>query len=174
MSLSLRPATPEDIAALHALIERGYRGESAKKGWTHEADLLGGQRTSTDELSGIITDPDQVILLAQSGGVLIGCVRVMRQGDGSAYLGMLTVDPVRQAGGMGRTLLEAAEAEARSRFGARRMEMTVISTRSELIAWYERRGYRLTGRTAPFPADVQDFGDLPPQTLEFVVMDRAL
>ncbi|MBJ7484508.1 GNAT family N-acetyltransferase [Brevundimonas sp.] len=174
MTLSLRPATAEDIPALHALIERGYRGESAKRGWTHEADLLGGQRTSTDELSGIITDPDQVILLAQSGGVLIGCVRVMRQGDGSAYLGMLTVDPVRQAGGMGRTLLEAAEAEARSRFGVGRMEMTVISTRSELIAWYERRGYRLTGRTAPFPADVQDFGDLPPQTLEFVVMDRAL
>ena len=174
MTLSLRPATAEDIPALHALIERGYRGVSAKRGWTHEADLLGGQRTSTDELSGIITDPDQVILLAQSGGVLIGCVRVMRQGEGSAYLGMLTVDPVRQAGGMGRTLLEAAEAEARSRFGVGRMEMTVISTRSELIAWYERRGYRLTDRTAPFPADVQDFGDLPPQTLEFVVMDRAL
>ncbi len=174
MSLNLRPATADDILALHALIERGYRGESAKRGWTHEADLLGGQRTSAEELSGIVADPDQVILLAHSGGVLIGCVRVMHQVDGSAYLGMLTVDPVRQASGMGRTLLETAEAEAGIRFGARRMEMTVISTRSELIAWYERRGYRLTGRTAPFPADVQDFGDLPPRTLEFVVMDKPL
>ena len=173
-ALDLRPATPADISALHALIESAYRGEGAKAGWTHEADLLGGARTTDGELAAIIADPDQVMLLAEAQGAVAGCVRVMRQPGGPAYLGMLTVSPDRQAGGLGRALLTAAEAEAKQRFGAPHMEMTVISTRSELIAWYERRGYVLTGERRPFPAEAQDFGDLPWRDLEFVVLEKPL
>lgn len=167
-----RAATSADIPVLRRLIESAYRGEGAKAGWTHEADLLGGARTSDAELAGIIADPDQVMLMAEDAGETVGCVRVMRQADGSTYLGMLTVSPGRQAAGKGRVLLAAAEAEAASRFGSPRMEMTVISTRSELIAWYERRGYGLTGERRPFPAEAQDFGDLPELDLEFVVMEK--
>lgn len=121
-----RAATPADVPALCRLIESAYRGDSAKAGWTHEADLLGGDRTSDAELAGIIADPDQVMLTSQDQGETVGCVRVMRQPDGSTYLGMLTVSPLRQAGGLGRRLLAAAEAEAVRRFGSSRMEMTVI------------------------------------------------
>lgn len=169
-----RAATSADVPALRCLIESAYRGDSAKAGWTHEADLLGGDRTSEAELAGIIADPDQVLLMTEDAGEAVGCVRVMRQADGPTYLGMLTVSPGRQAGGLGRALLAAAETEAIARFTAPRMEMTVISTRSELIAWYERRGYSLTGERRPFPAEVQDFGDLPKLDLEFVVMEKAL
>lgn len=169
-----RAATPADIPALRRLIESAYRGEGAKAGWTHEADLLGGARTSDAELAGIIADPDQVLLMTEDAGEAVGCVRLMRQADGSAYLGMLTVSPLRQAGGLGRRLLAAAEAEAVGRFASPRMEMTVISTRSELIAWYERRGYALTGERRPFPVEVQDFGDLPARDLEFVVLEKRL
>ena len=169
-----RAATSVDIPTLRRLIESAYRGDSAKAGWTHEADLLGGDRTSDAELAGIIADPDQIMLTSQDRGEIVGCVRVMRQPDGSTYLGMLTVSPLRQAGGLGRRLLAAAEAEAVRRFGSSRMEMTVISTRAELIAWYERRGYALTGEHRPFPAEAQDFGDLPPLELEFVVLEKAL
>ena len=49
---------------------------------------------------------------------------------------MLTVDPERQASGIGRMILAAAEDHAAA-FGAARVEMTVIAQRSELIAWYE-------------------------------------
>lgn len=172
--LVFRPATQADIPALHALIESAYRGETAKAGWTHEADLLGGPRTDAAELAGVIADPDQVMLLGEEGDALIACVKVVRQGDGPAYLGMVTVSPARQAGGLGRSVLSAAEQEAVRRFGSRRMEMTVISTRSELIAWYERRGYIQTGERRPFPAEAQDFGDLPPLDLEFVVLEKPL
>lgn len=163
-----RAATPDDVAALRPLIERAYRGDTAKAGWTHEADLLFDDRTSADELTGLIADPDRVVLLAHRDGVLIGCVQVARAGEDLAYLGMLTVEPTLQASGLGRRLLAAAEVEAVSRFGARRMEMTVIRRRAELIAWYERRGYAPTGETRPFPVD-------PPRPeLAFVVLEKGL
>ena len=169
-----RPATTADVEALHALVTRAYRGDAARLGWTHEADLLDGQRTDVEALTEAVEDADKVILMAHHGGVLIGCVMLMRQGDGAAYLGMLSVDPVRQASGLGRRLLVAAEAEAAARFGAGRIEMTVIRQRPELIAWYERRGYTLTGATADFPMDDERFG-LPKRTdLQFVVLAKTL
>nr|WP_313519802.1 GNAT family N-acetyltransferase [Brevundimonas diminuta] len=171
---TFRPAAPDDVPALHRLIESAYRGDSAKAGWTHEADLLGGQRTDEAELRDILADASRVLLLAEIDGVLTGCVQVDKQGEGLAYLGLLTVDPRRQAGGLGRWLIAAAEAEAIDRFGATRMEMTVIRQRAELIAWYERRGYRLTGETRPFPLDDERFGLPQTRELEFVVLERAL
>lgn len=166
--IAIRAATSDDVAALHPLIERAYRGETAKAGWTHEADLLFDDRTSAAELASLIADPDRVIMLAHRDGALIGCVQVAHVGDDLTYLGMLTVEPTVQASGLGRCLLAAAESEAVARFGARRMEMTVIHRRAELIAWYERRGYAPTGETRPFPVD-------PPRPeLDFVVLEKAL
>ncbi|MFS0711650.1 GNAT family N-acetyltransferase [Brevundimonas phoenicis] len=171
---TFRPAAPDDVSALHRLIESAYRGDSAKAGWTHEADLLGGQRTDEAELRDILTDASRMILLAEVDGVLTGCVQVADQGQGLSYLGLLTVDPARQAGGLGRLLIDAAEAEAAARFAATRMEMTVIRQRAELIAWYERRGYRLTGETRPFPMDDERFGLPRTRELEFVVLEKTL
>lgn len=166
--LTFRAATSSDVAALHALVERAYRGDSAKAGWTHEADLLSGARTSADELAALIADPDRVILLAHRDETLVGGVQVARVGGDLTYLGMLTVEPTLQASGVGRRLLAAAEAEAVARFDARRMEMTVIGRRAELIAWYERRGYVRTGEERPFPVT-----PLRPE-LAFVVLEKSL
>ncbi|MGE7196953.1 GNAT family N-acetyltransferase [Brevundimonas naejangsanensis] len=169
-----RPAASADVPALRALIESAYRGDSAKAGWTHEADLLEGQRTDEAELRDILADASRLLLLAEIDGALIGCVQVADQGEGLAYLGLLTVDPARQAGGLGRRLIDAAEAEAAARFAATRMEMTVIRQRAELIAWYERRGYRLTGETRPFPLDDPRFGLPRTRDLAFVVLEKTL
>lgn len=169
-----RPAAPDDVPALRVLIESAYRGDAARAGWTHEADLLEGQRTDEAELRDILADASRVILLAEVDGALTGCVQVADQGQGLAYLGLLTVDPARQAGGLGRLLIEAAEAEAAARFAATRMEMTVIRQRAELIAWYERRGYRLTGETRPFPLDDPRFGLPRTRDLAFVVLEKTL
>lgn len=169
----MRGATPADIPALHALIESAYRGESATRGWSHEADLLGGQRTDEDALADIIADPAQTILLAEAEGAPVGCVCVADRGERGGYLGMLTVRPDLQAAGLGRRLLDAAEAHARG-FGARTMEMTVIHRRADLIAWYLRRGYVDTGRTAPFPLDDPRFGLPKTRDLHFVVLAKTL
>lgn len=162
---------------MHALVEGGYRGESAKRGWTHEADLLGGQRTDRDALRDMILDDSQTILLAESEGRLAGCVLVADEGDRDgarvAYLGMLTVDPELQGQGLGRMLVAEAERYAKEARSATLMEMTVISVRAELIAWYGRLGYRRSGRQKPFPDDPR-FGVPKVSGLVFEVLAKPL
>lgn len=160
-------ATPSDLNALHAHVEAAYRGDSARGGWTHEADLLDGQRTSPEALAEIIADPRQRILLLKADGEIAGCVQISDRGEGVAYLGLLAVDPARQAGGMGRRLIDEAERLAADLFGATTMEMTVISRRAELIAYYVRRGYAPTGEMRPFPIAVT-----PP--LELAVLAKPI
>ena len=167
-------ATAADLPALHALVESAYRGDSARGGWTHEADLLGGQRTDLAALSEQIEDPAQAILVARDGAGLVGCVAIADRGGSTAYVGLVTVDPARQASGLGRQLLTAAEDHATQYFAADRAEMTVISLRTELIAWYQRRGYALTGETRPFPAADPRFGLPQRGDLGFVVMAKPL
>lgn len=172
--LRFRRAIEADIVTLHRLVESAYRGTSAKAGWTHEADLLDGQRTDVEELATIVSDKDQSLTLAFDGDVLVGCVNVANRGEGVGYLGMLTVDPLRQAGGLGRQLIEVAEKDAVESFGASVMEMTVIAQRAELIAYYQRRGYALTEETRAFPLHDPRFGEARRDDLYFVVMKKAL
>lgn len=166
---SFRLAQPADAPAIRALVERAYRGDSARAGWTHEADLLSGERTSLDEVSAIIAAPDKFVVLAEQGSALAGSVTVTDLGDGRCYLGMLAVDPALQAGGIGRSLMAEAETQAMCRFGARVMEMTVIARRAELIAYYERRGYHRTGEIRPFPVEVPEAA-----SFSMAVLERAL
>lgn len=129
-----RAATAADVPTLVALIERAYRGDAARAGWTHEADLLGGQRIDPAMLDAIVADPRQILLLFEEGSHPVACVNVERRGN-AGYIGLVTVDPDAQEQGWGRRLLDAAEASARDRFGAERARMSVIAQRAELIAW---------------------------------------
>ena len=169
------PATHDDLPVLHRLIESAYRGVEARRGWSHEADLLGGQRTDLAALSDQVEDPAQAILLARDhGGRIAGCVAISDRGGGTAYIGLVAVDPSRQAAGLGRRLLAEAERHAATKFAANRAEMTVISLRTELIAWYQRRGYALTGETRPFPKTNPRFGLPRRDDLVFVVLEKRL
>ena len=174
MSETFRPAILADVDRLQAFVHGAYRGDSARRGWTHEADLLDGQRTDVEALRAMLEDPAYVILLAERDGGLAGCVSVNDKGEGLAYLGMLSVDPERQGEGLGRRLIAAAEALAVEEFGARTMEMTVIVQRRELIDWYVRRGYAETGETRPFPAADPRFGLPRRDDLAFTVLARGL
>ena len=174
MSYTFHTATTSDVPRLHALVESAYRGDSARQGWTHEADMLGGQRTDAEALSEIIGDATQRILIATGDERLCGCVQVTHKGGGTAYLGLLSVDPALQTAGLGRQLIDAAEAAARDLFGASVMEMTVIAQRTELIDWYVRRGYEATGETRPFPHEDPRFGISNRPDLYFVVLAKAI
>ena len=176
----IAPAQDHDLAALAALVNSAYRGELAQKGWTSESYLLGGQRTDEASLrADLAANPGSALLTLRDSedAQPHACVWVQPQNSEGArdawYVGMVTVSPLRQAGGLGRTLLEAAETYARAR-GGKTLEMTVISVRDTLIAWYERRGYRLTGATEPFPYGDERFGVPQRDDLLFVVMEKAL
>lgn len=168
---SISRATPADIAALNALVNSAYRGDSSRVGWTTEADLLDGQRIDEAMLAEIFHDPDSVLLKYALGEEIVGCVHVKFEAD-KLYLGMLTVSPVLQSKGIGKALLHAAEHEAISA-GCTTIYMTVIADRKELIAWYVRHGYTNTGQTKPFPAGDERFG-IPRKPLEFVVLEKSL
>ncbi len=171
--LSFRRATHADIPELHALIESAYRGEASRDGWTTEADFLDGQRTDADELSTLITGPATRLLLAHRDGLLVGCV-LLREEPTCAYLGMLSVRPKLQSAGVGRALLEEAERVAYEELARPVMRMRVISLRDSLLAWYERRGYTLTGEREPFPFEEPRAGEARRQDLEFVVLTKPL
>jgi ribosomal protein S18 acetylase RimI-like enzyme len=163
---TITTASPAEAPALKALLDAAYRGDSARQGWNHEADILDDERTAPGEVEALLTDPAVTILTARDGTALIGCVAVTVKGRALAYLGMLCVQPDLQSTGLGRRLLDAAEDHARA-LGIAAMEMTVIDSRGSLIAWYERRGYVRTGETRPFPV-LRD----PPVT--FVVLEKPL
>lgn len=174
IDLTIRDAVPADIPALHALVESAYRGEASRAGWTTEADLLDGQRTDADDLASILADPEQGLLTAWRGDELIGCILIARRGERVGYFGMLSVSPTLQGGGLGRKLVDAAEAAMADRFGARRVRISVIPQRETLIGWYERLGYAATGETLPFPYGDERFGLPKRDDLSFIVMEKAI
>ena len=158
--MDIRLATAADLPQIHPVIERAYRGDAARAGWTFESDLLTGARTDLASLSAILDSPQDRLLIAIVDTIPIGCVTDKQ--DGTAYLGLLCIDPERQAAGLGRQLIAAAEDIAVRLFGATRMEMTVIDRRVELIAYYQRRGYILGAERRPFPIALDPPLEAPP------------
>jgi GNAT superfamily N-acetyltransferase len=173
--LSFRGATLDEVDAVVALVESAYRGESSRAGWTTEADLLDGQRTDRAAVQEIVELPDRDVLLAISAdGQMLGCCEVRRLPHRVGYFGMFAVVPTLQGAGVGGQLLAAAERHALDHWNVAVMEMTVIGLRRDLIAWYERRGYSLTGESRPFPHADERFGLPRRSDLEFVVLTRSL
>lgn len=171
--LTFRTALPGDVPALVALVESAYRGDASRAGWTTEADLLDGRRTDAEAVTEVIARPHSVVLLAEHAGELLGCCNLERRGE-AAYFGMFSVRPERQGGGLGRAVLAHAERVAREQWGAAEVEMTVIAQREDLIAWYERRGYRRTGVHSPFPYGDERFGVPRRPDLRFEKLIKAL
>lgn len=172
-AVPVRVAGIADLGSLVRLVESAYRGDGSREGWTTEADLLAGQRTDPDLVRSLLVSAHDTVLVTGASTDLLGCCTVGRH-DGRVGFGMFAVRPGTQGAGLGRALLAEAEAYARTRWGADRIEMTVIAQRDELIAWYERRGFARTGETRPFPYGDERFGRPLRDDLHFVVLEKAL
>jgi ribosomal protein S18 acetylase RimI-like enzyme len=170
------PATDADVPRIVALMNRAYRGAGGATSWTAEQAYIAGDRTTEAYLrEDIAATPAATLLRWVEGGDVAprGCVWLEPLGGGTWYLGSLCVEPAQQNAGQGRVLLAAAEAWARAR-GAARVRMTVVDVRDALIAWYERRGYVLTGVVAPFPYGDDRVGTPLRDDLAFVVLEKDL
>ncbi|MFZ9661443.1 MAG: GNAT family N-acetyltransferase [Chitinophagaceae bacterium] len=165
-------ASLEDAAIICNLLNKAYRGESSKKGWTTEADLIEGEvRASEEHVRDVMKINESVFLkYISDNGTLIGCVNLQRK-DRGFYLGMFSVDPDLQGAGIGKNILKAAE-ELALQSACFIIYMYVISRRSELIAWYNRHGYTTTNEIVPFNEDAMS--GKHKQKLEFLILEKHL
>lgn len=143
-------ASIADAPRVAALIELAYRGPEAAKGWTNEAAILSGPRSSVAEVERLIRGRESRFLMALEEDRLLGCALLQKHGEG-AYFGMFAIDPAEQQKGVGKQMMLEAENAARFLWGAKYLRLTVISLRDQLIEWYVRRGFRPTGEREPFP-----------------------
>ena len=171
--LHFRDATLADVDALVVLVTSAYRGDASRVGWTTEADLLDGNRIDPDVLREDLVRPRSRVLVGERDGELLACAHVAEE-DGAGYFGMFSVRPNLQGGGIGKRLLDEAERVVRDEWRLPTMRMTVIDIRDELIAFYERRGYRRTGIYKPFPHGDERFGLPKRDDLRFEVLEKLL
>ena len=194
----LRQAEASDVDALEQLLNRCYR---QAEGWTNEADLVGGIRTTKDELLAVINDPKHYVFIypktttserdGKETGELLGCIAVdikddvatnQRAGNQKAYIGMFAVLPELQGLGVGHQILQAAETFAQRHLQSNiqasaqnpaRLTMSILSHRPELLAYYQRRGYQLNGNSMPFPVDGNN-GEPKRQDLELLELEKLV
>lgn len=164
-------ATGKDLPQLMALVNSAYRGESSRKGWTTEADLIAGEvRIDEPALQQVLAMQGSIVLVYRLAETLVGCVNLQHKGD-YLYLGMFSVSPENQGAGIGKKLLQAAEMVT-LQWDLNAIQMSVISVRDELIAWYMRNGYADTGERIPFQEDGMSGKHL--RQLEFMVLRKPV
>lgn len=159
----LRQATLEDVNSLLSLLNQCYREDV---GWTNEAHLVGGIRTTAQEVKAVINAPRHYLFVFpeveadKETGKILGCIAVdIKAEQNTAYIGMFAVHPSLQGLGVGSEILQAVETFAGRHLKANdtahktRLTMSILSQRPELLAYYQRRGYQLNGERLPFPED---------------------
>ncbi|MHB9103197.1 MAG: GNAT family N-acetyltransferase [Sulfuricella sp.] len=145
-----RTANESDATAIAELVNEAYRPELGAAGWTHESELVSGNRTTPSQVAETISRPNSVILVGLKDSGIVACVHVEKEG-GNSHIGMLAVKPALQGAGAGKQMLAQAERYAHEIFGSEKFIMVVVSSRSELISFYLRRGYHQTGSVISYP-----------------------
>ena len=163
-NLLLRVADEDDVDDIADLLNTCYRGEG---GWTNEVNIISGQRISRDDVAAMIAGKkhyffafDNFGQLAEAGSRL-GCIVVKldlqeqqsQDAEHSAYVEMVAVHPAIQKQGIGGEMLGAVENFAMEHLKQGWMRLSVVNKLPELVAYYQRRGYELTGTSRPFPAE---------------------
>ncbi|RYF25193.1 MAG: GNAT family N-acetyltransferase [Flavobacteriales bacterium] len=171
--MKITKATREDVKELNKLVNSAYRGEESKKGWTTEAEILGGIRIDEQALALLLAKPRVSILkLSDENGIILGtvCLEVKAH---ELYLGLFAVSPLEQGNGIGKALLMAAEHHALEN-ACTKIVISVISKRVELIAWYSRHGYVATGSSVAFEEIEGRFGEPKVAAISLIEMEKGL
>lgn len=174
----LRQASVDDVPALLDLLNQCYRNNV---GWTNEAHLVGGIRTTAAEIESVIANKRHYLFVypeveqikakdsavtdnveadnVETGSILASIAVEIKAEQDTAYIGMFAVHPSLQGQGVGNEILQAAETFAGRHLkkdppdNKTRVTMSILSQRPELLSYYQRRGYVLNGKSMPFPED---------------------
>ena len=195
--VTIRLATPEDAPRLHGIIHAAYRTDQS---WTTEENLVGGERIGLHELEALLDDDSElaerqdpvfvatlrVTPNADAAGagtvladeMLVGCIQAewaKHHPDrglpaACAMFGLFAVDPPHQSKRVGSQLLEHALVHAKGAWGCREAVLWVIKQRQDIVKWYERLGFRWSGKVKPFVFPELTLKD----DVEFLVLIKRL
>ena len=127
--MRLRPATDPDALRLTALVQAAYG---------HYVERMGQPPGPMTEDYGALVR-DGVVTVAERGGEIAGLL-ILDVGEEGFTVENVAVDPAHQGTGVGRALLEHAEAESRRR-GFDAIALYTHETMTENLALYTRIGY---------------------------------
>lgn len=169
---NIQLAVLEDATSIQDLLNKSYRGETSKKGWTTEAFLIDGEiRVNEQMVLEVMNQSNSVFLkYVNLENKIVGCVNLQKH-NSKVYLGMFSVKPELQGVGLGKEILKASEEYAFS-INCNSIYMSVISLRTELINWYKRNGYVETGEIKSFDEDGITGKHL--QKLEFMILEKQI
>jgi len=167
-----RIATASDVSELVSLINKSYRPNSAEAGWTHESELIEGERINPQQLAELLEREGSTVLLGLSKAEIVACVNVNEEG-GATYIAMLTVKPSYQNIGLGKEMLQLAEEYAENQYESSEVNLFVISERRELFDFYLRRGYEPTEISSDYPANA-GVGNPKISGLKLVLLTKQL
>lgn len=147
---AFRIASESDALAIAELVNCAYRPRPDAAGWTHESDLVVGERTTPAQVTEIIKKQNSAVLLGLKNSEIVACVHIEKE-ETQSHIGMLAVKPDLQASGLGKQMLALGEKHATEAFGTNTFSLVVVSSRSELVAFYLRRGYQKAGSVMDYP-----------------------
>ena len=133
------PEDPDAVALAKAMTDEGHR-TYADRNFISAQDLA--------ELLG----PGDRVLVGRIGGAPVACGAVRELAPGIGEIKRMYVVPGHRGRGLGRAVLDALEAEART-MGFERLRLDTGDRQTVAIAMYESAGYR------PIPA-YNDSADL--------------
>lgn len=137
MTADIRPARASDADALLAIENAAFEGD----------------RISRGSFQRLVSGRSAEVLVAASGDAVAGyCVVLFRKRASVARLYSIATDKRHGGVGLGRALLQAAEASARRR-GRRALRLEVRDDNSRARELYERNGYRFIGRKQGYYSD---------------------
>ncbi|MCU4529477.1 GNAT family N-acetyltransferase [Acinetobacter sp. P1(2023)] len=150
-NLNFRLAQFSDIPQLVDLINKSYR-EQQGRSWTTELEWVKGLRITEHQLEEQLQLRNSTLLIAETEfSNIVACIGLTFE-NSQVEIGTFCTDPQVQNMRVGRSVLEYAEQYAlKEDPHLTNAVMYVLDVRSELIAYYERRGYVKTGNEQPYP-----------------------
>ncbi|KAJ5730242.1 uncharacterized protein N7483_004750 [Penicillium malachiteum] len=185
--LTFRLATPDDGPSIQDLVQSAFRAADTRKNWTADLELGRNFSVELESVLATIKKPNRGILLAFTGVTagtdtlqsengsehLVASVEITKKSPKRARFSLFAVHHQFQQGGIGRRVLAQAELYCQEKWGSVIFELDALSTREELIAWYERQGYEQTGMLTSFPVQIYPDLDLS-HNLAFVEMEKCV
>ena len=152
-TMEIRLATLSDSPEIVSLVNTAYRSKEVQ-GWTSEAEIIEGDRINLEQVKALIETKKSFLFLAFDQRKLIGCIHIQLEKN-LGHISLLTTHPKIQNLGLGKRLLQFSEDYCFEHYHINAFELSVLSTRKELIEFYERRGYIFTGKVDSYPVDEQ-------------------